>query len=116
MEACQGAVSLDAIAQTLEGISPHSLRNFCAAHLLECGAEIRYVQELLGHEPVDTSGYTRRVVAVLKRVHKQHHAPEDRNVSTRGIDGWRGKPLYYRRGATHECETQPRTRPAEVTY
>lgn len=61
-----------------EGVTPHSFRHSCATHLLSGGADIRYVQELLGHESLETTVvYTREVVTGLKRIHKMHHPREN---------------------------------------
>ena len=63
---------------TKEGITPHSIRHTCATHLLAGGADIRFVQELLGHESIETTvSYTKGVVAGLKKIHKMHHPREN---------------------------------------
>ena len=63
---------------TKQGISPHSLRHTCATHLLTGGADIRFVQELLGHESIETTvSYTKGVVSGLKKVHKMYHPREN---------------------------------------
>ncbi len=61
-----------------KGISAHSFRHTCATHLLEHGADLRYVQELLGHESIETTiVYTHLQMESLKKVYKSHHPREN---------------------------------------
>ncbi len=60
-----------------KNISTHTFRHTCATHMLKYGAPVRHVQELLGHESLEsTQIYTHVTINDLKEVHAKCHPGE----------------------------------------
>jgi site-specific recombinase XerD len=58
-------------------LSAHSIRHASASQLLDHGAGIRYVQELLGHRnPETTAQYTHTQNAGLAKIYRKYHPQE----------------------------------------
>lgn len=89
------AANLERFADTHPNAACHLLRHACATHMLENGADIRYIQALLGHADLSTTEvYTRVSILQLKAVHDRTHPAR--------LPG----PIAGRGGA-ERCEVEP---------
>jgi site-specific recombinase XerD len=66
------------MARIKKAVSPHTFRRSCATHLLQQGADIRYIQKLLGHSRLSTTqGYTKVMPMEVKQTHERTHPGKD---------------------------------------
>ncbi len=65
------------LAALKKKVSTHTLRHTCATHMLKNGAPVRHIQEMFGHESLEsTQVYTRVTINDLKEIHSKYHPRE----------------------------------------
>ena len=65
------------LAGIKKNVTTHTFRHTCATHMLKNGAPVRHIQEMLGHESLEsTQIYTRVTINDLKKIHTQYHPLE----------------------------------------
>jgi len=63
--------------------SPHTMRRSCATHLMQNGADIRYIQQLLGHRRLSTTQvYTKVMPVEVKKIHEATHPGVKSDIKT----------------------------------
>jgi integrase/recombinase XerD len=66
------------LAHLKKNVSTHTFRHTCATHMLKNGAPIRHLQEMLGHESLEsTQIYTKVTINDLKEIHAKYHPSEN---------------------------------------
>jgi integrase/recombinase XerD len=65
-------------------VTPHQFRHACATHMLQNGADIRHLQQLLGHRSLtSTAIYTHLVLRDLQRTHRRYHPRAGKRLAAR---------------------------------
>jgi len=65
------------LASLRKNVSTHTLRHTRATHMLKNGAPVRHLQEMLGHESLEsTQLYTHVTINDLKEIHRKYHPSE----------------------------------------
>jgi integrase/recombinase XerD len=65
------------LAGIKKNVTTHSLRHTCATHMLKNGAPARHLQQMLGHESLQsTQIYTHVTINDLKEIHARYHPSE----------------------------------------
>lgn len=79
-------------AAGIEGrVTPHTLRHTCATDLLRRGADLRHIQEMLGHRKLDTTQrYAHVVREELKRAYQKSHPREKLPLDEARFEPWPG--------------------------
>lgn len=69
-------------ARVTKRVTVHTFRHACATHMLQGGADIRHVQQLLGHSSLlSTAVYTHLVLRDLQRAHRRYHPRSGHRVA-----------------------------------
>ncbi len=65
------------LAGIKKNVTTHTFRHTCATHMLKNGAPVRHLQEMLGHESLEsTQIYTHVTINDLKQIHAKYHPSE----------------------------------------
>ena len=66
------------LAKIKKNVTTHTLRHTCATHMSRNGAPVRHIQEMLGHESLEsTQIYTHVTINELKKIHAKYHPSEN---------------------------------------